>query len=234
MESKIISISGTSGAGKTFLVDKIIKKFPNITEIAGVTTRPKREEEVEGQSSHFLTLERFNELDIRGQLVLVKEFFGNKYAWFKKDLTNENGLRIMNISYKSIRELKNNLDMISIFVRPESEEKLKQMLRSRTKSNEEYEKRLKDYYESEKFIEESPQDFDLIFTNCYDEKSAQELLEYINSIFMINDKIPTRDSVIEVMGLIEEAARLDHQITLADELLTERQIEGVEEKKSDK
>ena len=113
MESKIITVSGTSGAGKTHLVGKIIERFPNITEIAGITTRPKREGEIDGQSSYFITLEKFKELENDEKLMLIKEFFDNKYAWLKSDLTQREDLRIMNISYKSIKELRtNNIPML--------------------------------------------------------------------------------------------------------------------------
>ena len=45
MKPSIIIISGPSAAGKTFLVDEIRQNFPNITEIIGLTTRPKRKNE---------------------------------------------------------------------------------------------------------------------------------------------------------------------------------------------
>ena len=48
MKPSIITISGPSAAGKSFLVDEIIQNFPNITEIIGLTTRPKRKDEVDG------------------------------------------------------------------------------------------------------------------------------------------------------------------------------------------
>lgn len=226
MKSKIISISGTSGAGKTFLVDKIIKQYPSITEIAGITTRPMRPGEVQGQSSHFITLDEFRQLEEAGELMLVKEFFGNKYAWFKKDLINGENVRIMNISYKSIAELKQNkLNLFSVFIRPDSEEKLKEMLRQRIVSDEEYEKRLKDYYESERFLQESPQDFDLIFTNHYDEKSEQELIALISE--MLHISAPSTDSAKDLMELLAEDARLSRQDEITSMLLEGRHMEEI-------
>ena len=226
MESKVISVSGTSGAGKTFLVDKIIRQYPSITEIAGITTRPMRPGEVQGQSSHFITLDEFRQLEEDDELMLVKEFFGNKYAWFKRDLINENGVRIMNISYKSIAELKRNkLNLFSIFIRPESEDKLKEMLRKRIVSDEEYAKRLKDYYESERFLRESPQDFDLVFTNHYDERSEQELISIISQ--MLNIDAPDTDSARAVMELLAEDARLTRQSEVSSQLIDGRCMEEI-------
>lgn len=188
MKPSIITISGPSAAGKTFLVDEIRQNFPNITEIIGLTTRPKRKNEVDGKSGHFMTKQELEQLEKAGELILVKEFFGNKYAWYKRDLVNTEGLRIINISYKSIEELKRNgLNIFSIFVRPSSEEQLKEVLRLRTTSKVEYEKRLRDYYESEQFLKTSKQNFDLLFTNYYDRESSRRLLNYIRNTFIRNE-----------------------------------------------
>ena len=46
MPKKIITISGTSGPGKSFLTYKILHTFPGITEIAGITTSSMRKGEI--------------------------------------------------------------------------------------------------------------------------------------------------------------------------------------------
>lgn len=231
MKSKIITISGSSAVGKSFYVNKIISKFPDITEIIGLTSRPKREGEIDGKSGHFITIQEMEQLEKSGELMLVKEFFGNKYAWYKKDLINAQGLKIMNISYKSVEELKKNgLDIFSIFIRPESEEKLVERLKLRTKSKAEYEKRLKDYYESERFISESKQEFDLVFTNCYDEKSLEKLLNYIENTFIHNDKNSQDDRIEEeISNLLSKDKELEYKIQLANELLACKQKNKEEE-----
>ncbi len=232
MKPNIITISGPSAAGKSFLVDKIIEKYPNITEIIGLTTRPKRDGEIDGKSGLFLTMAELEQLEEAGELMLIKEFFGNKYAWYKRDLVNAQGLRIVNISYKSIKELKDNgLNIFSIFIRPESEEKIKEMLKLRAVSKTEYEKRLKDYYESELFLKKSKQDFDMIFKNCYDEKSLEDLLEFIGKTFIQEE----RDNVVskfdkKIESLLLEDKKLDSSIKLTNELLLEYEQHDKEEK----
>ena len=129
MERNIITISGPSAVGKSFFVDSIKDNFPNIREIVGLTTRPIREGEINGKSGIFMTIPEMNELEANNKLVLVKEFFGNKYAWYKDDLTNSDEYRIVNISYNSIQELLDmKLNIYSIFIKPGSEEKLKELL----------------------------------------------------------------------------------------------------------
>lgn len=227
MESKIITVSGASGVGKSYLVDKILERYKTMTEIVGITTREKREGEIDGKSSHYLSMDQFKELEKEGRLILIKSFFGNNYAWLKDDLTNISELRIMNISYKSIQELRDNgLNIYSIFVKPQSEEKLQHMLKLRTKSDEEYVKRFNDYKESEKFIKQSPELFDFIFTNNYDEISSEKLLKHIGQKFSLSDVF---DINVGIANLLIEDKNLNHQIILANDLLDFSKKDSIEE-----
>ena len=224
MHEKIITISGTSGAGKSFLTDKIVQTFPGITEIAGITTRPMREGEIQGKSSHFITLDEFKKLEDQEQLMLVKEFFGNKYAWFKSDLINDGKFKIMNISYKSIQELKENgLDLFSIFVRPSSEEQLKTILKGRKSSQSEYEKRIKDYYESEAFLSKSKELFNYIFTNAYNDNSTYEFLSCFADQFILNRQLADQDIEERIANLLRANMSIENEISLAKRIISEQQ-----------
>lgn len=183
MENNIITISGPSAVGKSFFVDSIKEKFPNIREIVGLTTRPIREGEINGKSGIFMTIPEMNELEANNKLVLVKEFFGNKYAWYKDDLTNSDEYRIVNISYNSIQELLDmKLNIYSIFIKPGSEEKLKELLKNRSLTEEEFEKRITGYYESMDFLNRSRNLFNLVFTNNYDNSSKEKMLSIFQGI----------------------------------------------------
>ncbi len=183
MERNIITISGPSAVGKSFFVDSIKDNFPNIREIIGLTTRPIREGEINGKSGIFMTIPEMNELEANNKLVLVKEFFGNKYAWYKDDLTNSDEYRIVNISYNSIQELLDmKLNIYSIFIKPGSEEKLKELLKNRSLTEEEFEKRITGYYESMDFLNRSQNLFNLVFTNNYDNSSKEKMLSIFQGI----------------------------------------------------
>ena len=126
----------------------------------------------------------------------------------------------MNISYKSIRELRDNgLNIFSIFIRPESENEIKKMLKLRKLSDEEYTKRLKDYYDSELFLEKSKQDFDMIFKNSYDNESLEEFCEFIKNEFIKEEKDST-DFQFEqsIEKLLLEDRKLENDIIIAREL----------------
>ena len=131
-------------------------------------------------------------------------------------------MKIINISYKSIDELRRNgVDVFSIFIRPNSRERLIEALKQRNLSEKEYLKRVNDYDESEKFLKESPNTFDMVFINSYDEQSTNDLLKYIAEKFNLkNDFIENN----EILKLINLSSNLDKKISLADDLLTYYQI----------
>lgn len=53
---KIIAIIGEAGSGKDYLVKKLIFNYPDLFhEIVSCTTRPRRENEIDGIHYHFLT-----------------------------------------------------------------------------------------------------------------------------------------------------------------------------------
>lgn len=81
MKPNIITISGPSAVRKTFFIDKLIERHPNIKEIIGLTTRDKWVGEVNGKSGLFITMRELENLEEAEELMLIKEFFGNKHAW---------------------------------------------------------------------------------------------------------------------------------------------------------
>jgi guanylate kinase len=201
-----------------------LQAFPGITEVAGITTRPMREGEIQGKSSHYITLEQFQTLEKQNQLTLIKEFFGNKYAWFKSDLINDEQVRIINISYKSIEELKQNgTELFSIFIKPGSEEQLRISLEKRNMSQSEFEKRMRDYYESEKFISQYPNLFDLIFVNTYDEKSTYEFLSNFADQFILNKTLDNQSLEMRITQLLQINKDIDHEISDAESIIREQQ-----------
>ena len=61
-------ISAPSGTGKTTLIKRLRKEFPNFGYSISCTTRAPREGEVDGKDYHFLSRERFLHMpDLRSQ-----------------------------------------------------------------------------------------------------------------------------------------------------------------------
>lgn len=76
MKPNIITISGPSAVGKTFFIDKLIERHPNIKEIIGLTTRDKRVGEVNGKFGLFITMKELENLEDRkleNDIIIARE-----------------------------------------------------------------------------------------------------------------------------------------------------------------
>lgn len=75
-----ILISGPSGVGKSTVVKELLERNPDLVYSVSVTTRKKREGEVDGRDYHFVTRERFEELIESGELLEWAEVYGEYYG----------------------------------------------------------------------------------------------------------------------------------------------------------
>lgn len=90
---KIIAIAGKSGAGKDTLLHEFIKTGDEeLHEIVSCTTRPPRENEVDGINYHFLTSEEFTEMLYNGSMIEATVFndwcYGTSLAHLDKNKIN--------------------------------------------------------------------------------------------------------------------------------------------------
>lgn len=84
MTSKVVGISGPSGAGKDYLSKQMIEKL-GLERVAMVTTRPARPE---GEEKICIGQDEYNKLLEDGKLVGDHENKGFRYAYNIDDLTN--------------------------------------------------------------------------------------------------------------------------------------------------
>ncbi|MDE7317122.1 MAG: guanylate kinase [Helicobacter sp.] len=82
----IIVLTGPSGAGKTTLCDALFKSFTNLRFSVSCTTRPAREDEIDGVHYQFLSKEQFQQGIARGDFVEYAEVHGNFYGTLKTEL----------------------------------------------------------------------------------------------------------------------------------------------------
>ena len=80
MKQEKVIILGHSGSGKDYLLKNLIsmglKYFPKFT------TRPKREFEIEGVEYNFISLEKYQELKDRGEVIVYQEFPIGDNIWY--------------------------------------------------------------------------------------------------------------------------------------------------------
>lgn len=69
MKYKIIAIMGASGSGKDTILRDVVAACPQLHEIISFTTRPPRENEVNGVNYYFISGEQFGEKVLRNEML---------------------------------------------------------------------------------------------------------------------------------------------------------------------
>lgn len=79
-KGNLFVVSAPSGAGKTSLVKALIDGMPEAGVAVSHTTRPRRADEVDGVNYHFVSAERFREMQSAGAFLESATVFGNLYG----------------------------------------------------------------------------------------------------------------------------------------------------------
>lgn len=124
---KPIIIAGPSGSGKDTLIKKLIEKYPYIHDALGYTTRPKREEEIDGRDINFVTCEQFLSLIKENKLFEYSYFAGNYYGMPWKEIEKAyTRFTVFNVSVEAAKKLKEyDKDIVTILIIPPTKEDLR-------------------------------------------------------------------------------------------------------------
>jgi len=76
----LIVLSGPSGVGKDAVLSRMKERGVSLHYTVTVTTRPKREKEVDGRDYYFLTRDRFEQMLASGELLEHASVYGNCYG----------------------------------------------------------------------------------------------------------------------------------------------------------
>lgn len=102
--------SGPSGGGKSSIIKEIMKKIPNLVLSISVTTREKREGEIDGKDYYFISEEKFREMVAQDALYeYVDSDFGPKYGTPKRavdELLCEGKDVILDLDYPGVQQLR--------------------------------------------------------------------------------------------------------------------------------
>lgn len=137
----MLVLSSPSGAGKTTLSRILIENDPSIDLSVSVTTRPRRNGEIDGRHYHFVDDNRFDALVKKGELLEWAEVFGNRYgtprAPVEASLASGRDV-LFDIDWQGTQQLnlKARGDIASIFVLPPSMPELERRLRQRAQDEE--------------------------------------------------------------------------------------------------
>ena len=118
----IVTLSGITGTGKSFFKDAISKEL-NFKNLAIVTTRNKRKNEVNGIDKEFVSEEEFEKLVKNKEVVVDFEFLGAKYGYRKEKLESSEN-QVTEVHYSTIYEIKKHTpNIFSIYIIPKDIER---------------------------------------------------------------------------------------------------------------
>ena len=134
-EGVIFILSAPSGAGKTTLIKRLLKGFPDIALSVSCTTRSCRPGEVAGRDYHFVAAKRFAAMRSRGAFAEWAKVHGSLYGTPREPLERplRRGLDVLlDIDVQGARKIKRQYSgAVAIFVLPPSWRELEKRLASR-------------------------------------------------------------------------------------------------------
>ncbi len=180
-------VSAPSGTGKTTIVRRILKEFPEIVFSVSATTRKKRHNEKEGVDYFFLTEDEFRNKIEAGEFAEWEKFYDYYYGTFRNyiDKNLQNGSSVLlEIDVKGALKLKECYpDAVLIFIVPPSFDELVNRLKNRRTEDEIDLKKRIERAELELRLKDK---FDYFVHNVEIEKAVSDVKSLIENIIKEN------------------------------------------------
>lgn len=140
LKSKILVISGPSGAGKGTLVAEILKRFPELKLSVSDTTRKIRHGDIPGKSYNFLSEKEFKEKIKRGGFLewacVHGHYYGTPLLFVRRSLEAGRSV-ILEIDVQGALQVRNKIpEAVLIFIAAPSLEVLRERLVKRKSESE--------------------------------------------------------------------------------------------------
>ena len=169
-------IAAPSGAGKTSLLQALMRRRPDVGFSVSCTTRKPRQGEQDGKDYHFIAREEFERLVEADEFIEHANVFGNLYGTRRSvvEATLATGRDlILEIDWQGARQVRERLpEAIQIFILPPSRAELEARLKNRgSDSDEAIARRL-----GESVLEMSHwREFDYVIVNREFNRALEEL-----------------------------------------------------------
>jgi guanylate kinase len=173
---QLFVIAAPSGAGKTSLLQALMRRRPALSFSVSCTTRAPRTHEQDGRDYHFITRPEFERLVATGEFIEHADVFGNLYGTrrsvVESALADGRNL-ILEIDWQGARQVRERLpEAAQIFILPPSRSELEARLRKRgTESPEAIARRLAESVEEMSHW----RDFDYVVVNREFDQALAEL-----------------------------------------------------------
>ncbi len=141
--NKIILITAPSGAGKTSIVQYLMKKFSSLAFSVSATTRRPRKNEKDGRDYYFISEENFQEKIHNKEFIEWEMVYeGKYYGTLKSEISRiwkENKVPVLDIDVQGAIHVQQQypINTIALFVQAPSYEELKRRLQTRGSETEE-------------------------------------------------------------------------------------------------
>lgn len=184
MKEKYIIVSAPSGAGKTTIVQSLISKGLPLEFSISATSRPPRDNEINGKDYYFLNIDEFKNKIANNEFIEYEEVYpGLFYGTLKTEIDriiSDGKYPIFDVDVKGGIKLKNIFgeNALAIFIKPPNLEELEKRLKNRNTENEET---LTKRMERAKFELSMEPFFDVIIVNDDLERSINEAYDVVKN-----------------------------------------------------
>jgi guanylate kinase len=173
-------VSSPSGGGKGTLIQRVLKRLPDLSYSVSYTTRKPRNGEVHGREYFFVTREQFAEMIERNDFLewanVHSHLYGTSRNQVATDVSSGRDI-VLEVDVQGASSIRNLIsDSVSVFILPPSLEVLRERLISRgTDSSDELALRLRNAPEELKAY----RTFDYVIINDDVEQAAAKLMAII-------------------------------------------------------
>lgn len=176
----VFIVSAPAGAGKTTLVEMLLKEFPgDIERSVSCTTREPRDSEISGRDYIFIDSDDFQKKIKNDEFLEFAKVFSNYYGTLKKtvyDIIDQGKHAFLVIDTQGAFNLRHKIDAFYIFIMPPSIEELQTRLKIRDEDTDESIKERLSWAKDEM---KKSQEFDVVIENSHLDEAYSLLKKYI-------------------------------------------------------
>lgn len=174
--SFLIALISPSGGGKTAILREILKECDNISYSISYTTRPARFNEENGKDYHFISEEKYSEMNKAGDFLEHAKvhgyWYGTSLSFIESELAKGQHI-IMDIDvWGALQIIEKDVDVITVFILPPTQAELVKRLKTRQTETEEV---LRIRLETAEKEMKEIQRFDYLVINDVFENAVQEV-----------------------------------------------------------